>query len=142
MKRATVAILLLLAPMVWAQTDTLWTVPPIGFWLNGEFHEIPLEVRAETYPDIVLASPCLTLSDLEGYLEECWNDSTGHDRCNDVLWWNRGQDCTDSSVAVHDYGPPRLTADFIDRVTWEPRYYWTHRTPTLTGFAEYLRRKK
>jgi hypothetical protein len=91
------ALILLLCSPAWGQDNSL------------ELREIAKHrALINSYLDSVPRPPGLvliTLADLEGYLAECYADSSAH-------------------------------AELLFRIVW------THRVPTLEGFAQYLRRKQ
>jgi hypothetical protein len=98
----------------------------------------------------------LTLEDIDAYWQECWNDSTKHDRCNDCDYSVKDVErrypycsddlkrmiCTDTTH-LHFIAPRASDGDSVLlRLEWIARFYYTHREPTFTGFREWMRRKK
>jgi hypothetical protein len=135
-----------------------WTVSPDT--VDSRRQDSLDAVRQETYrlqQDKYIAYRLVRLWD--GYAKECWEDSTLHpgspreDKCNQdqfqscrfkkdqvdttaFLW-----SCDDSTHMEYSAGYG-LTMR-MDRV---PRYvyhnpFWTHRTPTIEGFIEWMRKR-
>ena len=72
------------------------------------------------------------LADWQEYKVECANDSTQHDRIEELF----------ETAKKLGYDEPKTT-EFIFRMLDGnvPRFYWTPTKPTFPGFMEYLARK-
>ena len=139
----TLILLLLLTVGAWGQegyregallhyrssTTTAWAIVDTNSVLN-----INIDFARE-YAAVFLVAAW------DAYAKECYADSSKQDRCGPMCRMIES-DCTDSLHAIHDYGPVRVTLEYIDNVSYVPRFYYERRTPTYPGFIEYLRRQR
>ncbi len=80
------------------------------------------------------------------YSDECWADSTRHDNFLPQphgyalpLWKDWVTGMVDSNYVLYAHGGSGVTLELICEKL--PRFYYTHREPTLPGFIEFLERK-
>jgi hypothetical protein len=114
----TLAFLLLLCSPAWGQT-------------TPDRHRVMKHGCYELwYVDTLAESASITLADLEGYLAECHGDST--------FDYNDGFERERMSPGRF----VEVETGWLSDVPLEKCGVWTHRVPTLEGFAQYLRRKQ